>query len=315
MLQEEEEFQNVFSKLRLPSEPSNVFLFMDGPSPGKGQGSFAKQLIRRGMALFAETPLFSIVSNVTATAVLQERAGLGSDEQQQFDGLDGGPRPSYLERFKRNNFEMHDFTGANPDRQGIFIRLSRFNHSWVPNARFAWIPEANHLILHAVAHIALGQEIFVSYQTFPATMNRQQRQRIINKDWEFVCKCLICDNPSIRCRESEIRRLEIRNLQARIGQNAVLPERQYGDIMSLLRLFEAEGIMFPDRAEAHRRAVNCWYNARNQRSTDGGHRLNCLHNALLHARQELELDIVCNGYKSPVVRSTVLFIRDIRNQM
>ncbi|KAJ3180898.1 hypothetical protein HDU87_001542 [Geranomyces variabilis] len=94
-----------------------------------------------------------------------------------------------------NSLDMGDFK----DRIGIFLVISRFNHSCTPNALFHWSETLNRQVVYNIKPIAKGQEIEVAYISVMSPPTT--RQNALKKNFNFVCHCTACSLP---CKELEI---------------------------------------------------------------------------------------------------------------
>ena len=85
-----------------------------------------------------------------------------------------------------------------------------------------------------------------------------------------------------------------------------------------VHLLQEEGLVYPQLADAYRSKAS-WYRMKmNSPTAEGetnlGYRRLCRDYDLQTARDQLDLDIIANGYDSPVVDETVEFIRAIERE-
>ena len=135
--------------------------------PGRGRGAYTTMAIPSGVCLIAEEVLFS-VDNVREAFSRYNKMTIkrgASDFPQLQDIVCTANPPSDESRFETNNFEMSvDRDGRNT--YGNFFQASRFNHSYVPNACFAWNPELDNgqgrLTVNAIQDIHAYDEILIN---------------------------------------------------------------------------------------------------------------------------------------------------------
>ena len=77
---------------------------------------------------------------------------VGEHEEKTIDGI-----------WRTNNFALGQ-SGSKSDN-GLFLRISRFNHSCVPVAEFVWNEEKKLQEIRAIRNIKRGTEITICYFT------------------------------------------------------------------------------------------------------------------------------------------------------
>jgi hypothetical protein len=183
------------------------------PSPGKGWGAFATRRIERGAMILRETPLFVIrklCQDIREEDVQLAFYQLTPHEKQQFLCLRDNSSKSFTSMSKalaENSFAI-SINPLIPGVFGLFLLLSRFNHSCVPNAK---VPECGEEIIaiFATKDIAAGEEITFCYDTiFECRTRLDRRQRL-----RFVCECKACLPGTAFQQLSDVRRILIRGLQ------------------------------------------------------------------------------------------------------
>lgn len=134
------------------------------PSPGKGWGAFATRPIPLGALILREAPLFVIPKHhaeITETDILAAVQQLPLHQKQHFLRLryNGGHRFTRLTHAcAENSFALPNPSG--PEHHGVYVLLSRLNHSCVPNSN---IPdtdiEGGIIACFATRDIEVGEEI------------------------------------------------------------------------------------------------------------------------------------------------------------
>lgn len=294
---------------RLGIAPSyaDVALFSRFRSPLGGEGLRATEHIPSGTPIISEEALFSIVKD---RHVNQDQA-----ESRQFKALSSPFQAATPDnRFQANSFGMGS-TRRGKELQGIFVRSSRFNHSCVPNAYFAWNEKLKRLTVHAIVDIPNGEEIFVNYRKDDYLHTRAERVQALSRDYNFHCTCPACQPNTQLGRASEWRRRRMRELMDPSSTVARDKFQLLADIKFVMVLLRQEGLLYPQLADMYDEEVE-WYR-REMRSTGNGnarYKGRCREEALEAARQKLDLDVTCNGYAAPEVAKTLELISDVKAQ-
>ena len=129
---------------------------------------------------------------------------LQSDSAGRYDGVYGGPRPQMrallatLSDAKPGAGDLGAVIETNgivinhgqPDAfTAVHLRISRCNHSCLPNAKFSFDAALGVGRLHALRPIAAGTEVSFNYG---AKGGRARRQRRLLQRFNFVCGCELC---------------------------------------------------------------------------------------------------------------------------
>ena len=274
-------------------------MFEEGAIPGKGLGIRAVIDIPKGTPILAEEAFFSVLNSTVPNQYKRRKA---------FSDLFCTEPRTAQKRFDANSFEMDG-----PAR-GIFLKASRFNHSCRPNAYFMWNPKRQRLTVNALFNISDGEEISVNYLPLEFAKTRRQHHDDL-ADYDFVCDCPSCDQTTDFGRASEIRRDLMGTLEPEFDEVGTASESRLLNLNRFIHLLQEEGLVYPQLADAYRSRAS-WYRMKmNSPTTEGEtnveYRRFCRDSALQAARSALDLDIVANGHDSPIVDSTVEFIREI----
>jgi len=101
--------------------------------------------------------------------------------------------------FVRTVLHFNSFAaGPNGRDQVVFASLSMLNHSCFPNC----IVDGDEGTLRATRHVAMGEELTVSYLNDAQLLWTRERRRIeLQQRWDFVCTCHRCSKPvdDVRC--------------------------------------------------------------------------------------------------------------------
>ena len=114
-------------------------------------------MFRRGDLIIAEAPLFSIRKQddggpIDFQSIKAAVDGLSSEEVQKYVSLknadvEGGRYDNpFLGIYSTNAYETDSGSG------GIFLEVSRFNHSCSPNARTSWNPDIKRMRIYALRY-------------------------------------------------------------------------------------------------------------------------------------------------------------------
>ncbi|KFX91197.1 hypothetical protein V490_06040 [Pseudogymnoascus sp. VKM F-3557] len=197
--------------LRLP--PNTPFKLKPS-SPGKGWGVFATRPITCGTLILKEAPLFVIAKHhkkITEADIFAAVQQLPLHEMHQFLQLrynGGRPFTSLTHVNAENSFALPDPNGA--PRHGLFVLLSRLNHSCVPNSKIpdSDVGDGEVLSCFATRDIAVGEEITFCYNDDFSCRTRRERHQALR----FVCICTACHADSGMQQLSDLRRRLIRGL-------------------------------------------------------------------------------------------------------
>ena len=79
---------------------------------------------------------------------------------------------------------------------GIFLEMSRFNHSCTSNAEYLWNEDTGTRDVRAIRKIKKGGEITINYNIVDAEergMTRDERRAYLKEIYHFHCNCIGCD--------------------------------------------------------------------------------------------------------------------------
>ena len=148
-----------------------------------------------------------------------------------------------LSIFRNNAFNL----GSSSEfQQAVFPRISRINHSCVPNAQGNFHDELGRFNIHATRDIETGEELTLNYlQELGA--GREMRQEKLLGGYGFECECPACDLRLETARDGERKRLRMHEELAKyvegMGSGAVQSlEAELEAVQKFIRLLEGEGI-------------------------------------------------------------------------
>ncbi|KAK7018369.1 SET domain-containing protein 5 [Favolaschia claudopus] len=152
-----------------------------------------------------------------------------------------------------------------PTHRGIFLNISRCNHSCGPNARWQWDAASFSLSLVALRPIEAGDEITVAY--VPPTISRSERRAQLKSLYNFSCRCEFCARPAALTSRSDAARTELETVWKELPSfetwclNSTIPQQALIDVHKrAVALIEAEGLEMLDYGK-HLDAIAMGYGA------------------------------------------------------
>ena len=175
---------------------------------GKGLGLFATRDIHEGERLIAEVPLARWLMPKDASQQVRrrsfeqliaeftpaQRAGFLALSHSTHHGDASGGRTmmgTWLTNALPINYEDGYGNDETHDEGAVFAVISRINHSCVPNCHHEWNPALGRETIHAIAPIAAGTELTISY-LMPAGRPCTERQERLQAQFGFTCDCALC---------------------------------------------------------------------------------------------------------------------------
>lgn len=237
------------------AESATSKLYTLTPIPGKGQGLIAVQDIPKGTRILSEKPLFRIQSFGSELTVMEKEIQrslnlLSKDDQKAFFALHNStPGDSYplIGIVKTNSISL----GSGSSTGGIFLIISRINHSCRPNTQDTWNSSTGNEIIHAIRDIKKGEEITISYNLGGPS---QQRMQLLKTKYGFDCTCALCSLADEARESSDARQVQIEFLDNAIGDSDTVMQRPgtaLARCKELLSLYEIEAITDPRIARVY----------------------------------------------------------------
>jgi len=97
---------------------------------------------------------------------------------------------------------------------GVFLKMSRLNHSCCPNAEFSWRQRTGRREVRAARKIIQGEEILISYSRIGRETSTRVRRGYLRDVYHFLCDCVECDKTEEEMEEEEKQAEEMRKRQA-----------------------------------------------------------------------------------------------------
>ena len=130
--------------------------------------------------------------------------------------------------FRTNNFALGPLTPHTA--HGVFLRISRLNHSCRPNCEVVWRDESKCQQVVAIRDIEDGDELTICYLNMENRMKTAEERKKILRPYGFCCSCRDCageeDIQKIR-RFQEINMILDGKKETDKNSLAVFREREY----------------------------------------------------------------------------------------
>ncbi|KAE9377885.1 TPR domain-containing protein, partial [Stipitochalara longipes BDJ] len=307
----------------------------------KGLGVFAKAFIPRGTRILSESPLLAIRTGQNAGDIYSASRILSLEEKSRFLQLSShvtkelsilrwsqaawytlkytltslfgrkgkvliawqNPKEHVmiLSIFRNNAFNL----GSSSEyQQAVFPRISRINHSCVPNAQGNFHNELGRFNIHATRDIEVGEELTLNYlQELGA--GRKKRQERLLVGYGFECECPACDLKLETARDGERRRIRMHEHLAEyvedMGSGAVQSlEADLEAVQRFIRLLEGEGIAGRELSTLYLEAAKL-----NQGYAKCEEALRC-------AERGLALDEDCLGTDHPLYQNSLKAVNSLK---
>lgn len=155
-----------------------------------GKGLFALRDFEKNEKIMVERPILRFASNVFSYP--RSLAEVPSSAQEAVQALVGD---SFHDILCRNGMSC---TPPNEvGETGLFITMSRVNHSCLANADHLYLKNRDIKILVASRSIQAGEQITISYVPDEDADARKLRLR---KVYKFTCCCTLCQDPDLEAK-------------------------------------------------------------------------------------------------------------------
>jgi len=161
-----------------------------------GVGLFALKPFAAGSLIVVEKPVLSVASDADTHALERDMARDGSPFKSlrpevqaavmNLRDAHGGAVKTLTGIWETNGIPY----GADGQTGGLFLLLSRLNHSCAPNCARAWSETMQREELVALRDVAAGEELTSAY--FDVLASRAQRRAHAAEAFGFDCHCALC---------------------------------------------------------------------------------------------------------------------------
>lgn len=125
---------------------------------------------------------------------------------------------------------------TNGFHNGVFLKMSRFNHSCWPNAEYFWNADTSTRDVRAVRTILPREEILLDYRQ-PWTLTRDERRRSLKENFNFDCFCEVCNgSPDTLAKECEDCDKFLQISKQRLTSANDTPEDLLNEILTLKKM-------------------------------------------------------------------------------
>lgn len=142
-------------------------------SPGEAEDRFRR----------AVQEAYDACSEVTQAAITE----LSSCRE---DNAPGGKK-TLQKVFGTNTYAL----GQGATYGGLFLSLSRLNHSCRPNCVHFWNPSLHQMVVHAVRDIENGEELYTCYGPGDCRLTSERQEYLLER-YNFECLCNMCQEGS-----------------------------------------------------------------------------------------------------------------------
>jgi len=87
--------------------------------------------------------------------------------------------------------QVYEIFDTNAFHNGVFLKMSRFNHSCIANAEYFWNTTENVREIRSISNIEDGEEITISYGGLEVEDTRVRRENLSR--YHFHCNCPACN--------------------------------------------------------------------------------------------------------------------------
>ena len=175
------------------------------PNNGYEEGCFgvrAKRCYKKGELILSENPIIRINTALLASCEEEAMDKLDTAIQNAFCSLspisyqnimklsscrESEKRKSPMGIFQTNSYQLEKNTGYG----GMFLTISRLNHSCRPNVNHHWRPDLHSMNVYASRDIGIDEELCTSYGPMDYFDTERRRSYLENK-YSFYCMCEMC---------------------------------------------------------------------------------------------------------------------------
>ena len=219
----------------------NTSMYEIKTAGAKGLGVFATTFIPRGTRIFSERPLLAIKAGQDAGDLYTSSRCLSLQDQQRLMRLSfhvnnelriirwshalwytlkGLTRSkisastakgrqsifdhvAVLNIFRSNSFNI----GSRGISQALFSRISRINHSCIPNAQGNYHEEQGRFNVHATRDINIDEEVSINYLPENGFVKSSRQDQLLS-GYGFSCNCPACDMANLSAQKGEADRVK-----------------------------------------------------------------------------------------------------------
>ena len=219
---------------------------------GKGKGLVACSHIAKGTRILQEKPLLTIEKVLPMDRrelnLVEKLMTLSELQRHMFHSLHNNFPGEYpcsgivdTNAWLDKPDDLDSDSSDHPERVSIYPKISRINHSCLPNAYYYWNSNTKCATVHAICPINAGDEITVHYLGTGTVF--ESRRVSLKKGYGFDCTCSLCSLPPLARQNSDTRRLRIQHLDEALNdwkRSMDYPDDGLADCYSLLQHVQDE---------------------------------------------------------------------------
>jgi len=184
------------------TQNTGVKMYLENEIEGKGIGCLAVIKIKVGTLIISEQPLLSMDSEVVDQSweerhqcillAFQNLSDLDKEAYLSLSFKELCPEYQNLANVSEKDRKVLNIYETNSFTNGVFLKMSRFNHACNPNAEYFWNDETDFRDLRAIKAIKIGDEITYSYVGVTC-QDRDERRTHLKNNFNFHCMCEACE--------------------------------------------------------------------------------------------------------------------------
>ena len=170
------------------------------------KGVKAKKAYRAGVEVLREYPSMRVCTSHPASSHEEAEAKFARAVQEAYGVCSGPTQAAIMDlsscreddgadisgRTMQGVFATNTYAlGQGATHGGLFLTLSRLNHSCRPNCVHHWRPDLHMMVVHAVRDIKVGEELCTCYGPGDCRLT-MERQEYLKERYRFDCRCDMC---------------------------------------------------------------------------------------------------------------------------
>ena len=177
----------------------------DGYATGQ-KGVKATKAYKVGEKVLREYPSMRVCTSHPASSPEEAEVKFARAVQEAYDACSGTTQAAIMDLSSCREDDGADITGRTlqgvfatntyalgqgATHGGLFLTLSRLNHSCRPNCVHHWRPDLHKMVVHTVRDIAVGEELCTCYGPGDCR-HTNERQEYLKERYNFDCLCDMC---------------------------------------------------------------------------------------------------------------------------
>ena len=241
-----------------PAEPIGMTQIIDDSfeifdtGPFSGQGVRATVAFKCGDEIMRESAVMRIPTSQSANSLENARIMHKNAIQRAYNSMHPTSQQSVMNlascdeddidvmKTPTGVWDTNSFCLGDDPLGGLFLTISRINHSCRPNVIHFWQPKLKQTLVFATRDIKEGEEIFTTYG--PAEcMGTESRREYLNNRFSFQCRCDMCLEGNTNGGDEKM--MQIKMLQDEIALSAgLISKNGTSSIEKCLALMNEQGI-------------------------------------------------------------------------